>query len=80
MPLFGDSKDYEERYGEIPSVKIEFYYKYKFTLYLYLESGECVRIYTGGDSDNIYRYDPLSTDWSNHFSAEIYEVEDQFLC
>jgi hypothetical protein len=80
MPLFQNSEDYEERYGEIKHVKIEFYNKYKFTLYLYLFSGECLRIYTGGDSDNIYWYEPLSVHWIDHFRAEINEVEDQFLC
>jgi hypothetical protein len=75
MSLYEDSKDYEKHYGKISHVEIHFFYKYTYTLHLYLESGERITIYTGGDCSNIYRYDPLSTDWSEHCAAEIQSVE-----
>jgi hypothetical protein len=76
MPLFKNSEKYKKHYGEITRVDILFYYKYNFTLRLHLKSGQRITIYTGGDSDDIYRYEPLSADWREHCGAEINKIID----
>jgi hypothetical protein len=70
-------ENYEEKYGEIISVKIESYYKYCFQLEILTTKG-VLKCTTGGDKTDIYRYNPYSTDWSEHTSAEINSILSWF--
>ncbi len=58
-----------EKYGSITSVAIDGYYKYSFELTVTTDRKFNLKVCTGGDADDIYRYDPTSFDWDDHLSA-----------
>ena len=68
------SEYYEEKYGKILKAKFRSYCKYSFRVLLIFKGGKQLEIVTGGDKDDIYRYDPTSTAWSEHCSAEIRDI------
>jgi len=78
MPFFENSKDYQKHYGDIAEAKINYYYKYSFEVHLILKSGNILVISTGGDRDDIYRYEASSTDWCEHFAAKINLIDGKY--
>jgi hypothetical protein len=65
---------YEKKYGKIVKAKFRSYYKYSFRVLLIFKGGKQLEISTGGDKDDIYRYDPTSTEWSEHCAADIRDI------
>lgn len=61
--------------GDIISCTFESYWKFEFTLLVTTSKGYIIRIYTGGCSDDIYRYDPSLLDWDEHMAAVIQNFE-----
>lgn len=53
---------WEEKNGKLVSVKFIGYCKNYFTLEFTTDKGKVVMFRTGGDRDDIYRYDPLRAD------------------
>jgi hypothetical protein len=66
----------ESLYGKILSVKFISYYKYSFCLEFTTSENKIVCVTTGGDRDDIYRYDPLTTEWDYHPNINVDEVKD----
>jgi hypothetical protein len=64
----------QENYGEIENVVIKSFYKYKFILSVTTDK-YLLEMITGGDKDNIYRYNPLSKEWYEHEAAEISNID-----
>lgn len=61
-------------YGQIVNTtEIVAYYKYVFTLVVETEKGYHLQIRTGGDSDDIYRYNPFAG-WEEHDGANIVDI------
>jgi len=67
----------EKTIGKILDVEFKSYYKFEFSLVFKVEKDGVVyhvRATTGGESDLIYRYNPMSTDWSEHLAADIKNI------
>lgn len=65
-----DLKDNEKKFGEITKVEITNYWKFKFTLRVKTAKNYELDVCTGGNSDDIYKYDPFG-DWEEHEIAGI---------
>ena len=65
----------EEKYGIIVKSVITEYRKFHFTIEVLTSKDFKLRLYTGGDPDSIYRYDPLG-DWDDHEDAELHSVTE----
>jgi hypothetical protein len=57
------------KYGNIIFAKVTGFCKYQFTIYVKTDKGYEVGILTGGDHENIYRYQPFSTSWKHHLDC-----------
>jgi hypothetical protein len=64
----------QEKYGTIQKVVVKSYYQYSFVLTIETDK-YLLEIETGGDKDAIYRYNPLSKDWNEHASVEIFNID-----
>ncbi|RZK10537.1 MAG: hypothetical protein EOO46_10435 [Flavobacterium sp.] len=69
-------EELNQEYGEIIAVKFLSYYKYCFRLEIQTTKG-IYEMRTGGDRDDIYRYDPLDLDWGEHYcGARVQEIKE----
>lgn len=66
-----DFSNLEEKYGLITSINVVDYWKFEFTLRVETDKGMNLEVRTGGDYNDIYRYDPFNRNWGEHLSAEI---------
>ena len=63
--------EYDRLYGTITKVEILGYWKYQFTLQVTTDKGHVLTIITGGDKDDIYKYNPHSLLWKDHPEIKI---------
>jgi hypothetical protein len=66
-----------ETYGNIIKSTIISYWKYQFFVEVFTDKQKIVTIKTGGDRDDIYRYNPLSKDWVEHLAAEMEVIKEE---
>ena len=63
-----------ERYGRIVCSRVVNYSKFVFVVEVETNRGERLWLSTGGTADEIYRYDPWATNWSEHLSAGLHRL------
>lgn len=59
---------------QLKSIRFISYWKYSFVLKFETFDSISGQMEVGGNSDNIYRYDPTSLEWSEHRAAEIKNI------
>ena len=68
------TEEIQKEYGCIKSVKFQSYWKYIFALKIQTTKGYTLLVRTGGNPDDIYRYNPNSITWSEHSNANIQSI------
>src|SRR4051812_48275897 len=53
---------------EVQDIKITGYYKYSFDIEAKTKDGKIIKVYCGGDKDDIYRFEPFGG-WGEWFGA-----------
>lgn len=65
----------ERMFGQITDVTVMSYWKWEFVLHVETSKDYTLRLTVGGSADDIYRYNPFETLWSEHTDANITNVE-----
>lgn len=76
---YEDIDELHRVYGDVYKSIVTGYHKFGFSVRVFTTNGYVLNLTTGGDSNDIYHYDPFGPSWAEHLDAGLQDLcIDQF--